>query len=543
MLWLDDLEAYVGGDGLTSPTLDRLLAGADRHVVVLATLREGPDFERYLGGGFEDRTVAELAKEWRDLLDRAVQIRMTRAWTSAEREEASRFADDVRIAEALQHADDFGPAEYLAAGPKLLALWRAGWDVGNHPRGAALVAAAADARRAGCHWGLPLDLLQELHGHYLRQRHRRHLVPEPWDDAVAWATALRHGTSGLLMRDDDDRYVVFDYLPAEMDADPDAPPVLDPVWPILIKNIDPAQMNVIGCMAEWRGHREHALAALRGAVEGGYRPAAVNLAYCLGETFGDGRAAVEVLRTAMADAQDLVDSGELTLSQLDMLRSALAWWTGLAGDPREARLLASQRLADNTHRLGLEHRQTLTSRLSVIRWTGESGDTTQALRLAREAVADSTRLLGADDPLTTSARFEVALWTGYDGDAAEAIRLWQELDDYLTLQDPADWIEIVHVRRNLAFWMFLNGDVDNGRTFLKKVVADHARILGDKNLFALSARVALAHAVGQAGDPAAAAELAKTVLADCAESIDHHHPVTLNCRFEVALWTGSCPAI
>jgi hypothetical protein len=153
---LDDLPAYLGGEGLTSPMLDRLLAGDDRHVVVLATMREGQDLDQYLPtagrGGHGD---IETAKEWREVLDRAVEIRMERGWTPAELDEARRFTDDIRIAAALANADQFGPAEYLAAGPKLLAIWRGGWEPGTHPRGAALVTAAIDARRAGYHRGLP----------------------------------------------------------------------------------------------------------------------------------------------------------------------------------------------------------------------------------------------------------------------------------------------------------------------------------------------------------------------------------------------------
>jgi eukaryotic-like serine/threonine-protein kinase len=77
------------------------------------------------------------------------------------------------------------------------------------------------------------------------------LDPEPWADAVAWATKRRHGTSGLLIRDEDDedRYLVFDYLPAKVDADPRAPPILDVVWDALIDHADPAEADVIGWTA------------------------------------------------------------------------------------------------------------------------------------------------------------------------------------------------------------------------------------------------------------------------------------------------------
>src|SRR4051794_37424132 len=58
-------------------------------------------------------------------------------------------ADDTRIAAALERSAEFGVAEYLAAGPKLLTIWRDGWAPGTHPRGAAIVAGAVAARRAG----------------------------------------------------------------------------------------------------------------------------------------------------------------------------------------------------------------------------------------------------------------------------------------------------------------------------------------------------------------------------------------------------------
>jgi uncharacterized protein DUF4062/tetratricopeptide repeat protein len=544
VMWLDDLPAYLGGEGLTSPMLDRLLAGDDRHVVVLATMREGQDLDRYLlDAGRGDPGDTEIAKEWREVLDRAVEIRMERAWTAAELDEARRFTDDARIAAALEHAAEFGPAEYLAAGPKLLALWRDGWAPGTHPRGAALVTAAVDARRAGYYRGLPLEFFRDLHEHYLRQSHRVRLDPEPWADAVAWATKRRHATSGLLIRDDDDdddRYLVFDYLPAEVDADPDAPPIPDAVWYALIDHADPAEADVIGWAASWHRRWEHARAAFRKVLDSGNLPAAADLAHCLGEAFGDERAAVDVLRKALTDAQALTGSSRLDPIQLLQMQSDLAWWTGQAGDATEARQLAREVAADSARILGPEHRQTISSRLNVARWTGESGDTAEALRLAREVAAESSRILGEEDRALMSARFEVAVWTGCDGDAAEAVRLWQELDADAT-RAHGDSVELImDVRRNLAFWMFIAGDTDRGRPFLEAVTEDHIRVFGDNHLLTLSARVALAHAVGQTGKPGEARRIAEAVASDCVEHIGGLHPVTLNSRFEVALWTGEC---
>jgi hypothetical protein len=78
----------------------------------------------------------------------------------------------------------FGVAEYLAAGPQLLAEWRDAWSPGQHPRGAALVAAAVDARRAGLHTPVAEALLRRLHEHYLTERGGSTLRPEPFEQPL-----------------------------------------------------------------------------------------------------------------------------------------------------------------------------------------------------------------------------------------------------------------------------------------------------------------------------------------------------------------------
>jgi hypothetical protein len=154
-----------------------------------------------------------MAREQREVLDRATEIRIDRTWSTAEVERARAFADDPRVAAALEHCDQFGLAEYLAAGPKLLAAWEDGWAPSTHPRGAAIVAAAVDARRAGFYRGLTPAALRILHEPYLRQRGGARLRPESWEQALAWATRAVYATTGLLMPEGPDHYVAFDYAP------------------------------------------------------------------------------------------------------------------------------------------------------------------------------------------------------------------------------------------------------------------------------------------------------------------------------------------
>ncbi|NXY98399.1 hypothetical protein HYE82_29300 [Streptomyces sp. BR123] len=83
------------------------------------------------------------------MLQQAEVVRLARRWSQEERRRAAAHRQDPRIGAALHGAQRFGIAEVLAAGPELLAAWQNAWVPGAHPRGAAVVAAAVDCRRAG----------------------------------------------------------------------------------------------------------------------------------------------------------------------------------------------------------------------------------------------------------------------------------------------------------------------------------------------------------------------------------------------------------
>ncbi|MER5381309.1 hypothetical protein ABT040_13645 [Streptomyces sp. NPDC002688] len=241
VIWLDDLQGYLGNDGLTAQLLERLLGDGGRHVLVLATMRAQERARYFTDGMSGDAGSTEIAREYREVLDRATEIRIDRTWTSAELDRAQEFASDPRIAAALEYCDQYGLAEYLAAGPRLLATWRDGWAPGTQPRGAAIVAAAVDARRAGFYRCLTPEILRTLHEHYLDERGGARLRPESWEHAMVWATRAVYATSGLLVPDGPDGYVVFDYLPDVVDADPDAAPIPDTTWQELIRQAEPAE--------------------------------------------------------------------------------------------------------------------------------------------------------------------------------------------------------------------------------------------------------------------------------------------------------------
>ncbi|MDD6793202.1 MAG: tetratricopeptide repeat protein [Thermobifida fusca] len=217
VLWLNDINTWFSAPELTREAVSRLLAPARRgHRVVVATLRAAEENQwRTIP---EDSAVADTHRKVHDLLSRAHRIFLPRLFTPAERERARNYARDQRIADALQQADEYGIAEYLANGPQLLAEWESAWSANtdpqapSHPRGAALIAAAVDLRRAGYASVLPRRLIEEVHGHYLDQQGGHRLNPEALDDAWQWATRPRRGTTRLLTPHDPDHVDVFDYL-------------------------------------------------------------------------------------------------------------------------------------------------------------------------------------------------------------------------------------------------------------------------------------------------------------------------------------------
>lgn len=172
VLWLDDLERFMGPGGLTLAMVASVTTSTRGHTTIVATLRT-PEYERFTSRA-EDSLDDQGRAFWRasrDILRGACIIPLDRLWSQEELKLAASYAEkDPRIALALKHAKTFGVAESLAAGPELLSDWRNAWAPGTHARGAALVAAAVDCRRAGLSDPVPHDLLLELHHHYLAAR-------------------------------------------------------------------------------------------------------------------------------------------------------------------------------------------------------------------------------------------------------------------------------------------------------------------------------------------------------------------------------------
>jgi hypothetical protein len=207
VVWLNDLEHYLGSDGVTREMLARLLSGKG-HRVVVATIR-AVELARFTAESSSDGST-HTARAVLEQVDQ--EVRVDRRLSTAERSRAEEREWDPRIADALRHSGDYGLAEYLAAGPELLRDGAtAGTSVHIHEvqlwsRQPWMCAARALAP--------PLSdrLLEEVSEHYLQQRGGDRLRPESTEAVWEWVLSPRRATTSLMTGSPKAGFDVFDYL-------------------------------------------------------------------------------------------------------------------------------------------------------------------------------------------------------------------------------------------------------------------------------------------------------------------------------------------
>jgi tetratricopeptide (TPR) repeat protein len=218
VLWLDDLQLFLSpSGGITRKDIAEILGGTRHGQVVLATM-SAVDESRLSGGepgaGAGGEADGQFIRIGQNVLD---QVRhrffVERLFSVEEQTRARKLASsDPRLADAVSHAGRNGIGEYLAWGPQLYKQWEDAWARRNHPRAAALIAAAVDCRHAGFSGPLPRRLLDALHVGYVEKRGGDDLNPEDLDVAWRWAQAPRESGSAPLRPVGTEHCDVFDYL-------------------------------------------------------------------------------------------------------------------------------------------------------------------------------------------------------------------------------------------------------------------------------------------------------------------------------------------
>ncbi|MFJ5897448.1 tetratricopeptide repeat protein [Streptomyces sp. NPDC093064] len=276
VLWLDNLERYIGPDGLTPQVLSLLRR---TRTPLLSTMR-AEQYRQFVPSIIHAASARNDEKIGlgRRILEQINAMVLPRLWAPEEIERA-RKVDDIRVQGAVAFSTHYGVAEYLAAGPRLYQEWTLAWGPGGNPRGAALVAAAVDCVRAGITHSVPRELLVSMHEAYLTRVGGAILRPETIEEAFDWATSLRFGVTSLLLpAGQPERYKVFDYIADEFTRSNASQIIENDSWRQILEFAKSEHSTyLVGLAAERSGETEIAEEAWRESANRGSGKALLHL--------------------------------------------------------------------------------------------------------------------------------------------------------------------------------------------------------------------------------------------------------------------------
>lgn len=325
VIWLDDLDSYLRSDGLTPSLLDELTA---RQMIVLATLRT-EFYEHYTDESdvqsISRATGPRMPSAPGRVIRMAHHIALERIWTDTERQGASQ-SKDPRVSAALKADKAYGLAEYLAAGPQVLKLWRSASRVKGNPRGAALVAAAIDLLRTGVDPSLPRDAVERLHEHYLDQAGGPALRPESIDEAWAWATKVILGVTSPLVPCRGGAWKPFDYLVSDVARKSHPTDLPAQIWPEALRLVDNSRRALVSTVARVAGRRDIAKEVLHPLTEVDNLEGLVNLgALCASEQDYESANRYFLRASDLGDSTGTHNLGALCFTRGD-LEGARKWY-------------------------------------------------------------------------------------------------------------------------------------------------------------------------------------------------------------------------
>jgi len=530
VLWLDDLERFLGSGGLTGDAVRAVLDANGPARYVVATMRS-EEYAKFSGRTslMPEAIGRDILRQGWDVLRLATRVDVPRMWSEEEIEQARHVANDKRLVEAVRHAGEYGIAEYLAAGPQLLAEWRDAWAPATHPRAAALVLAAVDARRAGIHRPLTLATLTELHKPYLQRRGGERLRPESMDSAITWATTPLYATSSLLIPSDDG-FLAFDYLIDTADKDRIPAEALEMLIPIAT----PGEALDIGQIAWSWSLTEQADTAFQRAEAADLFEATARRCYLIGDSQGSSMG----LRFAREAAEWTHAANGPNHLLTFRAQGLVAWQTRHNGDPKGALQLFQELTVHCESALGADHVLTLDMRAGVAAMTGEQGAQTAAAEQYVRLAGDCSRILGDDHDKTIICRDQGAMWFSEAGDAGRAVRMYRELLTDMTERYGSKWDDLFHARAQLACCLSQAGDYDLALREWGQLVTEAISTFGRLREPSFYVREQHAWCVGESGHPKRAIKLLERLTSDVTELNDPRTVHLLFVHRALAWWTG-----
>ncbi|MQY06477.1 hypothetical protein ACRB68_45650 [Actinomadura sp. RB68] len=500
VLWLNDLEGYLGPDGITGKHVAELLAGDGHHRVIVATLRAAE--EDRLTAAAQDDEGRSSRRESAAVLEQArPRIWVECHFSQAEQQRAAEVAtDDARINDALAHANTYGIAEYLACGPQLMQEWQRAWARGTHPRGAALVAAAIDIRRAGYTSPQPRQLISQASTVYLEQRGGARLNPETEEQAWQWATQTRDSGNAPLQLNGNDTCEVFDYL-------------LDTVQRTANPNDHIPQATIAAALA-------HATPADANNIANALHDQG---RYQLAET-----AAHQALNDYQQQYSPEHPRALASRSNLAVALSDLGRWEEAEAEQRAV-------LEIRNRALGAEHPDVLTGRSNLAVMLSDLGRWEEAEAEQRAVLEIRSRVLGAEHPSTLTSRSNLAVVLRDLGRWEEAEAEQRAVLEIRSRVLGAEHPDILTGRSNLAIVLRDLGRSAEAEAEQRAVLEIRNRVLGAEHPSTLTSRNNLANVLRDLGRSAEAEAEQRAVLEIRSRVLGAEHPDTLDSRNNLAI--------
>jgi eukaryotic-like serine/threonine-protein kinase len=530
VLWLDDLERFLGSGGLTGAAAREVLGARGDARLIVATMRseEYAKFSGRSAPGLEGIGRDALRQGW-DVLRQAARFDIPRMWSAEDIGRARQFSQDRRMVEAVEHSDQYGIAEYLAAAPQLLAEWRDAWAPGTHPRAAAMVLAAVDARRAGIHRPLSREILYDLHGPYLVRRGGDRLRPESEDAARTWATTPLYATSSLLVPGDGG-LLAFDYLIDAIDKQRMPAESIKALTAIAT----PGEALDIGQLAWGWSLIDEADNAFRRAEEGGLFQATARRCALLAEERAGHSAALRFAENAAEWTLAAYGPHHRQTLEAQLLVAAYK----ASSDRTTALQMIGDIVAHCERVLGSADETTLSARAGAADIIGDDGSFATAVKLYREVAADAARHLGEDHQTTLMCRDQAAMWVSESGRPEQAARMYAALLTDMTERFHSRGDDVLHTRAQMACCLARAGDYERALDDWDQIVADASAMYGRLHSTTLYVRDQHAWCLGESGDPGGAVALLERRLADVVELDDPQLIHLLFARRSLAWWIG-----
>lgn len=540
VVWLDDLERYLGAQGLTITLLAQLLGDGSRDVLVLATMR-AHEHHQFLSPPNEmpSEERAQRERTARELLQSARTIRIDRQWSAAERERAAEHAEDPRLARAVDD-ERFGIAETLACGPTMVESWRNAWTPGGHPRAAAVLATAMDCRRLSMHAPVSSAVLADLHVRYLEGRGGDRLRPEQLDEALSWLCTPVHGATGSPLIKSADGYQAFDYL---LDV-PDLQPIPEGISVHLASLLDHSHAYDIGLAVGRLGRWEEAyqvqraVTAERNRLLGGAHPDTLasryEVGFALTRTGRFADALTEQTNVAEDRERVLGPEHEDTL----VARQESAYLLGQLGRPREAHEAYAAVLAARERAMGPDHPATLRCHHNLAFSLNRLGRFEGSYRMAHEVAEARARVLGTNHRDTLITRYEVAYTLGKLDRWEEALQVFREVVEARARSLGADHPDTLAARYEVGIAFGRLGRGADALTLYRTLVDDRTRVHGPTHPETLRARHSVGVNLGRLGLWEEALAESRNVYALREQALGPDHPDSLISRREIAVGLG-----